>query len=198
MDDFDHPVVELVAAAAAGDEAAWNELVDRYSPLLVSVIRRFGLSPVQVEDVAQTVWLRLVEHLGRLREPQALRSWLTTTAKNECIRNLSINRRTVSQDPLADTWPASARVEDDTAEALLKAELHEALLAGLAELPKHQREVLLLLANDPPLTYAQISSKLSLPVGSIGPTRGRAIEALRRTPPISAFLTDNPSPDKGR
>lgn len=73
MDDDDSPIDFLVAAAANGNPEAWNELVDRYTPLLVTVIRRHRLTRTQAEDVAQTVWLRLVEHLGSLREPRPCR-----------------------------------------------------------------------------------------------------------------------------
>lgn len=83
MDDGDNPITSLVNAAAAGDEHAWRELVDRYTPLLGSVLRCFGLSTVESQDVAQTVWLRLVEHLGGLREPRALPTWIITTGKRE-------------------------------------------------------------------------------------------------------------------
>jgi len=188
MDDLDIPIVELVAAANRGDEAAWVEILDRYSPLLVSVIRRFGLGAAQTEDVAATVWLRLVEHLGRIREPQALPKWLIQTARNECLHNQTVNRRTVSQDPLDESWSATAAVDEDLDSGLLRAERHEALLCGLAELPKHQRDVLMLLMHDPQLSYAQISERLGISIGHIGPTRGRAIDALRKTHAISAYM----------
>ncbi len=189
MDEVEVSIVDLVAAANRGDEAAWVEILDRYSPLLVSVIRRFGLGAAHTEDVAATVWLRLVEHLGRIREPQALPKWLIQTARNECLHNQTVSHRTVAQDPLDDSWSARATVDDEVDSALLRAERHEALLSGLAELPKHQRELLLLLIHDPQLSYAQISSRLDIPIGNIGPTRGRAIEALRRTQAISAFMS---------
>lgn len=181
MDDGDFPITWLVDAAATGDERAWREIVDRYAPLLASVIRRFRLTTAETQDVAQTVWLRLVEHLGSLREPRALPKWIITTGKRECLRYLSSRQRTVPYDPLDPSWSAAPAEDDEPVAELLRAERHEALLAGMAELPARQRELLLLLVADPPLSYAQISQRTGIPPGSIGPTRGRALERLRQT-----------------
>jgi RNA polymerase sigma factor (sigma-70 family) len=187
VDDEPFPIVALVAAATEGDQAAWRELVARYSPLLVSVIRRLGLTPGETEDVAQTVWLRTVEHLGALREPHALPKWLITTGRREAIRLLSSGRRDWLQDPQQDTWPAVPTGDEDPDEVLDRAERHQALLAGMAELPTRQRDLLILLMTDPPLSYLTISRRTGIPVGSIGPTRARAIERLRRTPAMMAY-----------
>jgi RNA polymerase sigma factor (sigma-70 family) len=181
MDDGDYPITSLVDAAAAGDEHAWHEIVDRYTPLLGGVVRRYRLTAAETQDVAQTVWLRLVEHLSGLREPRALPMWIITTGKRESLRCLSDRRRTVPYDPLDPSWlPFSAEDPEPEAE-LLRADRHEALLAGLAELPVRQRELLLLLVADPPLTYAQITQRTGIPTGSIGPTRRRALDRLRQT-----------------
>jgi RNA polymerase sigma factor (sigma-70 family) len=181
MDDGDNPITSLVGAAASGDERAWRDLVDRYTPLLATVIRRFGLTTAETQDVAQTVWLRLVEHLGGLREPRALPMWLITTGRRECLRCLSERRRTVPYDPLDPSWQASPAEDLEPDADLLRAERHEVLLAGLAELPAPLRDLLLLLTQDPPLSYAEISQRTGIRVGSIGPTRGRALERLRET-----------------
>jgi RNA polymerase sigma factor (sigma-70 family) len=181
MDDGDYPITSLVDAAAAGDEHAWHEIVDRYSPLLASVIRRFRLTTAETQDVAQTVSLRLVQHLSSLREPRALPKWIITTGKQESLRYLSDRRRTVSYDPLDSSWLGTLAEDAEPDAELLRAERHEALLAGLAELPARQRELLLLLVEDPPLSYAQITQRTGIPTGSIGPTRHRALERLRQT-----------------
>lgn len=189
MDNGDYPITSLVDAAAAGDEHAWHEIVDRYAPLLASVIRRFRLTTAETQDVAQTVWLRLVEHLSSLREPRALPMWLITTAKRESLRYLSDRRRTLPYDPLDPSWLATSAEDAEPDAELLRAERHEALLAGLAELPARQRELLLLLVEDPPLSYAEISRRTGVPVGSIGPTRGRALERLRQTLAVRDHVT---------
>jgi RNA polymerase sigma factor (sigma-70 family) len=79
---------ELVAAAAAGDQQAWDALVDRYASLLWSVARSYRLSAPDAADVVQTTWLRLVEHLGQIADPDRLPGWLATSARRECLRVL--------------------------------------------------------------------------------------------------------------
>jgi RNA polymerase sigma factor (sigma-70 family) len=182
----EEPIGELVSAANRGDAAAWNQLVDRYSPLLVAVIRRFRLPPEAVDDVAQTVWLRLVEHLGELREPAALPKWIMTTGRREALRHVEASRRLRPVDPLQESWTAQASAEQPAEEMVMRAQRHEALLAGLAELGSRHRQLLLLLIHDPPLSYAEISEQAGIPVGAIGPTRARALARLRQTAPIMA------------
>src|SRR3954464_4923539 len=112
-------VEELVDAARAGDAAAWDALVDRFLPLVTAVIRRLRLSAADADDVNQTVWLRLVEHLDRLREPRALPGWLATTARNEGLRVIRQRARDLPVDPAGTTFdtaeasdPGEALVED--------------------------------------------------------------------------------------
>jgi RNA polymerase sigma factor (sigma-70 family) len=161
--------------------------VARYSPLLVNVIRRFGLSRAETEDVAQTVWLRMVEHLGSLREPHALPKWLITTGRREAMRHLTSGRRDWPHDPQQGSWPAVPADDENPDEALNRAERHQAILAGMAELPARQRELLVLLMLNPPLSYDEIHRRTDVPIGSIGPTRARAIERLRQTPAMLAY-----------
>ena len=196
MDHGDSPIEFLVSAAAEGNPAAWNELVNRYSHLLANVIRRFRLSPAQTEDVAQTVWLRLVEHLGALREPRALPMWIVTTGRRESLRVLAAEQRSQPFDPVAPVWSRSPAEGTDPDEDLLRAERHEALLAGLAELPARHRDLLLILIQDPAPTYAEISRRTGIPVGSIGPTRIRALDQLRRTHPIRAYQAETGAPGR--
>ncbi len=188
MDDGDNSIPSLVDAAATGDEQAWHEIVDRYTPLLGSVIHCFRLTKAETQDVAQTVWLRLVEHLGRLREPRALPMWIITTSRRESLRCLSDRRRTVPYDPLDPSWPIFPTDDAEPDAELLRADRHEALLAGLAELPARQRELLLLLVADPPLSYAEITERTGIPTGSIGPTRRRALDRLRQTFAVRDYL----------
>ena len=187
--DDDPSIADLVAAAAAGDGDAWNALVDRYTPLLIAVIARTGLSGAPLEDVAQTVWLRLIEHLGDLREPRALPMWIITTARREALRLAMSDRRTAPEDPQG---PGLASLPADTPEpdtGLLLSERQEALLAGLATLSPRQRELLTLLIEDPPVPYVEISRRTGIPIGSIGPTRSRALDRLRQVPALTALIT---------
>jgi RNA polymerase sigma factor (sigma-70 family) len=161
--------------------------VRRYSPLVLAVARAYRLRDKDAEDINQIVWLRLIEHLGRIREPGAVPKWINTTARHEAQRVAGNLRRVVPMDPLAE--PASARPDQAEVDAdLLRAEQHQALRDGLAELPGSQRQILLLLAADPPLSYRQISHRLGIPVGSIGPLRARYLQRLRVTSALHEFL----------
>jgi len=184
-----NPVPRLVAAAVNGEAAAWHALVARYTPLLLSVVRRHRLQDDDAEDVVQTVWLRLVEHLGELREPAALPGWILTTSRHECLRIIRGRRVMPSSDPFGHRGAAGAEVVEETLDAtMLDAERHEALLAAVAELPDRQRELLTLLIEDPPVPYEEVSARLGIPVGSIGPTRARALARVRAHPAVSALL----------
>src|SRR3954447_426661 len=121
-------VEHLVASALAGDAGAWNDLVDRYLPLVTAVIRRYRLSASDADDVNQTVWLRLVEHLDGLREPRALPGWLATTPRHEGLRLLKRGGRELVVDPGGATFdtaeihdPGETLVEDLRSQALREA-----------------------------------------------------------------------------
>jgi RNA polymerase sigma factor (sigma-70 family) len=178
----------LVRASSDGDEDAWNELVRRYAHLVVAVTRQYRLSAADAQDVSQTVWLRLVEHLTDIREPAALAGWIITTARRECLRQLRTVRQVVSVDPLNGRAFDRPGNTDEVDGDLLEAERHRVLLDGLAELPQHQQNFLVLLAADPPHTYAEISRLLGIPIGSIGPTRSRVLDKLRQTNAIRTYL----------
>ena len=184
------PVGELVAAAGRGDNQAWGLLVRRYSPLVLSVIRAYRLNPSDVADAYQTVWLRVVEHLDRLRDPVALPMWITTTTRHECYRLLQLNRRTRPFDPLDDEPPAqlSTMVDDGSLdENLLQAERRHALREAFAQLQPRCQHLLSLLMGEPPLRYQQVSERMNIPVGSVGPTLGRCLRKLRECPAMAAF-----------
>lgn len=176
------PLATLVHAAREGEQLAWDAIVDRFLPLVGAIIRRHRLSEADGDDVSQTVWLRLVEHLGALREPDALPGWIRTTTRNECLRVLAARGRTQVVDPQeGGSFPDASDAVAAVDEELLAAERRQALREALAELPDGRRALLLLLLTDPPLAYEEISARLGIPIGSIGPTRARALEQLRRT-----------------
>ena len=179
----------LVAAAEQGDEGAWGEIVDRYTPLVVSVALRYRLSSAELQDVSQTVWLRLVEHLSSLREARALPMWLITTAKREALRTAMASSRVRPSDPQDETWTQRLVSEDDPDADMVRSERHAALLDGFATLSPRQRELLTLLSEDPPVPYAEISRRMGIPIGAIGPTRARALERLRQTPSVQQLVT---------
>lgn len=195
MVDWDLPT--LVKASLDRDEEAWNELVRRFAGLVAFVIRRYRLTQADAQDVSQLVWLRLVEHLGQIREPSALPGWLATTTRHECERYLRINGRSVSVDPL--TMRETGRSdESDVDELLLAAERRQVLLNALGALAPQHRELLMMLAADPPYAYAEISRILGIPIGSIGPTRSRVLGKLRGTDAVRAYLDADASAQIGR
>ena len=180
-------VSRLVRASASGSETAWNELVRRYSPLVMAVTRTYQLTADDAKDVSQTVWLRLVENLANLREPDALPGWLATTTQRECIRQLRQGRRVLPVDPHTDvSLQACETVDPDT--DILRAELHQALRDGLADLPPRDQALLKLRAADPPKSYEEISQIMGMPIGSIGPTLRRSLDRLRETTAMRAYL----------
>jgi RNA polymerase sigma factor (sigma-70 family) len=179
--DTTDPLAALVHAAREGRQDAWDAIVDRFLPLVGAIIRRHRLSEADGDDVSQTVWLRLVEHLDALREPEALPGWIRTTTRNECLRVLAARGRVQVVDPQEGGSFPDASSDQAVDDELLAAERRQALREALDELPAGRRDLLLLLLTDPPLAYEEISARLGLPIGSIGPTRARALEQLRRT-----------------
>ncbi|HEX8511211.1 MAG TPA: sigma-70 family RNA polymerase sigma factor [Propionibacteriaceae bacterium] len=196
--DDDPGVIELVQAAASGDGGAWESLVKRYMPLVTSVAMRYRVVDDDLADVSQTVWLQLVQHLGQIRTPAALPGWLVTTTRNECFRITRVRRKTVSVDPQVEPPARSGGNHADIVDfdrELVQGERHAALLAAFAELSDQHRELLLLMRADPPLSYEDISQRLGIPIGGIGPTRARALDRLRRSPAMAALMTDDLADD---
>jgi RNA polymerase sigma factor (sigma-70 family) len=180
-------VADLVEGARNHEQPAWDALIERYAPLVWSICRRNRLDYAEASDLSQDVWLRLVEQLDRIRDPAALPGWLATTTQRECYRFVRAARRAHAVERVTD----AAEIPDPTViveQELLADELHTALHEAFSELPPRDRELLALLIQDPPLSYAEISARLGIPVGTIGPTRRRCLEKLRRSPVIAALI----------
>ena len=184
---------DLVLAARAGDPEAWAALVLRHERALRAVARGFRLGPQDCEDVVQTTWLRAIEQLPRLRSPEALGAWLATTARREALRVVRSGARTVPVDP--DRLPdppgggagaGSPDPRETVTDALTDEARRRALWAAVDGLPERRRALMRLLACEPALSYQQIGAALGIPVGSIGPTRARCVEALRRDARLAA------------
>ena len=167
----------LVQEAAAGNEAAWDDLVEGFSGLVWSVVRAHGLYGAEAADVCQTVWLRLVEHLRRLREPERAGAWLATTARHECLRVLRRRGRTTAMAEPPEVPDVSADADPGT--KVVAGEEHQLLMVALDGISGQCQQLLRLLLVDPPLSYDEISSLLDMPKGSIGPTRQRCLVRLR-------------------
>jgi RNA polymerase sigma factor (sigma-70 family) len=186
----DDPTVnDLVSRARSGDKQAWDEIVERYAPLIWSICRQYRLDDADSEDVGQIVWLHLVNQLGSLRDPAALPGWLVTTTRRECIRA----RRAAARLPLpTGSYLDEGNIADPKTglaeEGLLQAERQAALRQAFSDLPPGCRELVALLIADPPLSYAEISARLGIRIGSIGPSRSRCLAKLRRHPAIAVLI----------
>ncbi len=178
-DDGAPGAAELVPRAAAGDRSAWEALVDQYSRLIWAVTRDFRLPESDAADVVQSTWLRLLEHINRIEYPDRIASWLATTARHECLRHLAASRRVTLVEDDSAAFEASADQLPAVDERLLADEQAGAVRDAMSKLPSRSQQLLELLMADPPVSYLEISDQLGLPIGSIGPTRGRCLERLR-------------------
>jgi len=185
-----------VVRARDGDQEAWAALVERYAPLVWSICRRYVPGDADAQDVGQRVWLRLVEHLRGLRDPAALPGWLATVTRRECIRTVRVAqgpravRYTLDDETLVDEHAGMIEQE------LLVAERHAALREAFQHLPSGGQNLIALLLQDPPVSYAEISAQLSIPIGSIGPSRRRYLDQLRRHPALTALIDADPGVEK--
>jgi RNA polymerase sigma factor (sigma-70 family) len=190
----DPVVTDLVTRARSGDKQAWDALVERYASLIWSICRKHRLAGADADDVGQSVWLQLVEHLDKVRDPAALPGWLATTTRRECARVLRAVR-----GPHAAGYAVDAEtIPDDQAQMaeqqVLVSERHAALREAFAHLPPCDQQLIALLIQDPPVPYAEIGARLGIPVGSIGPTRGRCLDKLRCHPAIAALIDTDVNP----
>lgn len=176
----ERPVAELVLGAAGGDRAAWEALVERFAGLVWATARAHGLSAADAGDVSQTAWLRLVEHLGRIRDPAKVGAWLASVARHESFRVL---RRLGRHVPISEALDADVvRLEPpppSPEDRLVAEERNAALWEAFATLPDRCRLLLRVLMTDPPPSYEEVGAALGMPVGSIGPTRARCLQRLR-------------------
>lgn len=172
-------LTELVTAAANGDPGAWNAIVERFTSLLWSVGRAHRLSAEDAADVVQNTWLRLLDHLDRVEQPEALPGWLATTARHECLAMLRRQGRDVlvRDDDLGPMLVDVAAAALDA--TLLEEERDVQLWACFGKLSERcQRLLRVLMVCDRP-NYTEVSASLGMPVGSIGPTRMRCLSTLR-------------------
>jgi len=169
----------LVVAAAAGDQHAWSRLVARLVPYVLAVTRAYRMVPADAADVNQTCWLRLVEHIHRIDDPDSVASWLGTTARRECQSTLKRSQRVVTLDDDAEPQPPGGPGPEPD-QSLLTDERHRTLWAAFSRLRPRDQALLRLRSTDPPMSYDDIVATLGMAKGSIGPTLGRAIDRLKQ------------------
>ena len=169
------PRGSLCQRIAQGDRAAWTQVVDRHAQLVWSIARSYRLDDATVADVSQTVWLRLVEHAGSIRDENALPGWLATCTRREALRSIRHARREFADEleDRADTGVAQfgERLEAD--------DRRRVVLLAFNRLTESCQQLLRLLSLDPPLDYATVAGAVGRPIGSIGPTRQRCLARLR-------------------
>lgn len=183
----DPTVIALVTRARGGDQSAWDDIVERYSPLVWAICRSYRLGPADTDDVGQSVWLRLIEQLPGLREPAALPGWLSTTTRRECLRLARARHHKERVEEPLDSEMTLDGQSPPIEQALLMAERNAALRTAFGQLPGHCQQLLALLMQDPPLPYAEISVRLNTQIGSIGPNRARCLQRLRLCPALAAL-----------
>lgn len=182
----DEDDAQLVARCRSGQSAAWAVLVERYQRLVYAVVRRAGHDEHTAADVFQTVFSRLIEHLPRLAQPERLQAWIVTTAKREALRTRERNQRNVSLTPEDEDAPAlTDQLADDAPlaeDALSELQQLDLLRRGLERLDERCRSLLTLVFRDEDehLPYDEVAKRLGLPTGSIGPTRSRCLDKLRK------------------
>ena len=172
---------ELLELAARGDQAAWGGLVEEYDGLVRSVARSFRLQASDVHDVAQTTWLRLVQHLHSIQNPERLAGWLAVTARRE---SLAILRRASREAPrpMVDETPDSAV---DLEGSVVDREVARELWSSVDRLSPRQQKLLIALFREELDSYDDVAARCAMPIGSIGPTRARCLQRLREDPRLS-------------
>ncbi|HEY6635946.1 MAG TPA: sigma-70 family RNA polymerase sigma factor [Acidimicrobiia bacterium] len=167
---------ELLVKTRNGDREAWDALVEQMSPLIWSITRNFRLDHATAKDVAQTVWMRLIENRDRIVDPDRLPGWIATTCRREAMDALRRQRRAIPSDLSFDVEDTGSSVE----QVVLDGEDHREVMTAFATLDESDQELLRLLTIEPALSYQEISEVTGRPVGSLGPTRARALDRLRK------------------
>jgi RNA polymerase sigma factor (sigma-70 family) len=190
-----HCQEELVAGIRAGDERAWRAMTEQYKPLLLWVARRCGLSADDADDAVQFTWLRCLEHIDQLTDADRLNGWLATICRRECVRQaIKARREVLLSDPdMARLIDARYAERDPCTETALR-DQYERLHRAVMDLPGRQRMILVELLKRGDQSYLDLSRRLGLPVGSIGPTRQRAVSRLRLDPRIADVSAQYPDP----
>jgi RNA polymerase sigma factor (sigma-70 family) len=188
-DSSDDQLGPLVQAAASGDHQAWESLVERLSPTIRNIARSYRLNSADVDDVVQTCWTSALSNIGTLREPEAFAGWLCVIARRAALRTCQRRTREIPVDELAQS---DARDQTTPETCLLESERRQAVVRAVNRLSGRQRTLVASLLRHPGASYDDISQRLGLPVGSIGPTRERALARLRRDRQLTAAVAESP------
>lgn len=180
-----------MSACRQGEAEAWNTLVNRYQRLIYTIPQRAGLDDDQSAEVFQRTFAKLLENLNHIRQPEAIQAWLVTTARRETLQLIRQQKRSVSYTDFPEgRLNSDATLNDDPlpTEALERLEDQHLIRTAMTSMDERCRCLLSLLysRSDPP-SYAEIAAVLDMPEGSLGPTRARCLEKLRRLLKRSGF-----------
>jgi len=179
------------AAATRNDQRAWDRLIAQFTPTIRGIARRHRLTTFDQDDVLQQTWIALIRHIGDIREPSSIGAWLAAIARRECLRIIAERTRQFpTEDTIEHESPQS--VPDD----YLRQERKTTVRLAAASLSRDQRALVLALSIEPALSYEQISQKLSIPIGSIGPTRQRCFTRMRNDPRILGLRDEYAPPQR--
>jgi RNA polymerase sigma factor (sigma-70 family) len=179
---------ELIGRIRNGDSSAWRELVDHYEPLLRRLAWQYRLSGQDMDDAIQLTWLRCLEHIDQITHADRLRGWLATVCRRESIRLVTKRRREVALgEQSVMRLVDQGQDEHDPGAEMARRDAHARLSRAITALPEKQRLVLIELLKEENRSYLELSRRLGLPVGSIGPTRQRAIARLRQDPQLAGL-----------
>jgi RNA polymerase sigma factor (sigma-70 family) len=182
----DGELIGMIRAGGKVREAAWTDMLRRYTPKMYAVARSFDIDQQTAEDLVQTAWLRFLERSHQLRDESSVGPWLCMIVRNEA-RRLVTRRRTV---PVADGWEARPADTESAVAGLVASEQAVALRSAFAKLGDDCRQMLTLMLVDPPMSYDEIAVALDRPRGSLGPSRQRCLEHLRRLLPAGLEIKE--------
>jgi RNA polymerase sigma factor (sigma-70 family) len=187
--DADAALARVVRSAATGDDRAWRELYGRFTPKIRRTARGFGLNAADVDDVVQSTWLAAVRGIHQIRKPEAIGDWLLVTARREALRTLQRGVRELPMDELPDSPDGGPGFDNE----LVEAERRDAVRAAVGRLPHRQRRLAEALLEPSAASYTRVAETLEIPIGSIGPTRARVLERLRRDRRLCAVVSAEPA-----
>ena len=182
----DDELIGIIRSGGQLREAAWSNVLGRYTPKMYAVARSFAIDEQTAEDLVQTAWLRFLERSGQLRDTSALGPWLCMIVRNEA-RRLVTRRRTV---PVSEGWDLRPAEMQSPVAGLVAGEQQKALRSAFGRLGDDCRQLLTLMMADPPLSYDEIAVTLDRPRGSLGPTRQRCLDHLRRLLPAGMEISE--------
>jgi RNA polymerase sigma factor (sigma-70 family) len=185
---------DLLRACLGGEELAWNELIDRYSALIYSIPLKYGLGDADAADVFQSVWVTLLEKLGSIRAPRGLAAWIITTTSRQCLAVARQRRRDQQRSMAVRVATADVELVDPDLlpeEELLGLERERVIRMAIKQLPEACRHLIDALFTDGPdhTSYQRLADSLGMPMNSLGPTRARCLEKLRRLLLAAGYIT---------